>query len=66
MLKPSNTKIEQKAINALESVIDAHMTMDYEFNTHDKEIFWDGYIYLYRKSDGNQSKGILRAEFPFK
>lgn len=64
MLKPSNTKIEQKAINALESVIDAHMTMDYEFNTHDKEIFWDGYIYLYRKSDGNQSKRDFEGRVP--
>lgn len=56
MQLPSSTKIEHRAINALESIIDEHLTMEYQFNGNDKEMSWDGYIWLYKKNNGVQSK----------
>lgn len=56
MQLPSSTKIEHRAINVLESIIDEHLTMEYQFNGNDKEMSWDGYIWLYKKNNGIQSK----------
>ena len=56
MCCPSNTKIENRAIGVLQNIINAHLTMDAQFNSHDKEMSWDGYIYIYKKNDGNISK----------
>ncbi len=56
MQLPSSTKIEHRAINALESIVDEHLTMEHQFNGNDKEMSWDGYIWLYKKNDGLQSK----------
>ena len=56
MQVPSSTKTEQRAVNALEAIIDEHSTMVHQFNDNDKEMSWDGYIWLYKKNDGAQSK----------
>ena len=55
----STTKTERISINALESIIDSHTTMDYIFNSNDKEMSWDGYILLFKKDNGEQSKANL-------
>ena len=47
MQVPSSTKTEQRAVNALEAIIDEHSTMVHQFNGNDKEMSWDGYIWLY-------------------
>lgn len=56
MQVPSSTKTEQRAVNALEAIIDEHSTMIHQFNGNDKEMSWDGYIWLYEKNNGVQSK----------
>lgn len=56
MTKLSNTKIEQRALNALEYIIDEHLTMSYQFNSMDKERSWDGYIDIFKVNNGDQSK----------
>lgn len=61
---PSNTKIENKAINALENVIDDHHYMDYQFNSMDKEIAWDGYIYLFNNNANGMSKKNFDDRLP--
>lgn len=64
MAKLSTTKIEKRALNALESIIDDHLTMDHSFNSEDKEMSWDGYIILYKSNDGNQSKKNFDSRVP--
>ena len=64
MAKPFSTKIEKRALNALESIIDDHLTMDHSFNSDDKEMSWDGYIILYKSNDGNQSKKNFDSRVP--
>lgn len=54
--KISSTKTEKRAISVLRSIIDSHSSMDYSFNEDDTEKFWDGYIWLNKLSDGDQSK----------
>ena len=60
----SSTKTEHRALNALESIIDDHSTMDYQFNGNDKEMSWDGFIWLYRINNGDQSKQNIEARIP--
>lgn len=64
MTKPSSSKIEQRALNVLEAIIDEHDTMDYIFNAHDKEMSWDGYINIYKKNNGDQSKKNFDSRIP--
>ena len=52
---PSSTKTEHRALNRLESIIDDHPTMDHQFNGNDKEMSWDGYIWLYKGDHDVQS-----------
>ena len=59
-----STKTEHRAINVLESVIDNHSTMDYKINSDDKEMSWDGTIWLFKKNNGNQSKHNIEATTP--
>ena len=61
---PSSTKTEQRAVNALENITDEHLTMGHQFNGNDKEMSWDGYIWLFKNNDGNQSKENLDARVP--
>ena len=56
MEMPSSTKIEHRAVNALEAIIDEHLTMEHQFNENDKEMSWDGYIWLCKENNGVQSK----------
>lgn len=64
MCYPSNTKIEERAIGALRNLIDEHLTMGAQFNTMDKEMAWDGYIYIYKINNGDQSKNNLDDKVP--
>ena len=64
MLTPSNGKIEKRALNTLECIIDKHPTMDYQFNSTDKEMAWDGYIWLYRDGATKQYKHNFEARIP--
>ena len=47
LVKLSNSKIENRAVDVLRNVIDNHYTMDHQFNAMDKEMSWDGYIWIY-------------------
>lgn len=64
MAKPSNTKIEQRAVNALESIIDEHSTMVHQFNVGDKEMSWDGYIDIFKINNGDLSKANFDDRIP--
>lgn len=64
MIKPSNSKIEHRALNTLESIIDDHFTMDHDFKSQDKEMSWDGYILLFKQNNGDQSKKNLESRVP--
>lgn len=55
-MKIPSTKTEHRAVNALEVIIDNHSTMEHQFNENDKEMSWDGYIWLYKNNNGDQSK----------
>lgn len=56
MSLPANTKIEKMALNALESIIDENPIMDYVFNSVDKGMAWDGYIWIFRNSNIESKK----------
>ena len=60
----SSTKIEHRALNALEAIIDEHRTMDHQFNGNDKEMSWDGYIWLFKINNGQQSKSNFEGRVP--
>ena len=62
--KPSSTKIEQRSLNALESIIDKHKTMLYDFSKGDKEMSWDGFIWLFKFDNGNNSKNNAYSRVP--
>ena len=64
MAKPSNTKIEKRALNTLESIIDEHSTMDYQFNSGDKEMSWDGYIDIFKINNGDLSRAHVDESIP--
>ena len=64
MQVPSSTKTEQRAVNVLENLIDEHQTMTHQFNSNDKEMSWDGYIWLFKKNDGMQSKANFDSRVP--
>lgn len=53
---PLKRKIEDRSITALQSVIDAHPTMEGYINKRDKELAWDGYIRLYLNDDADGDK----------
>ncbi len=64
MSLPSNTKIENKAINVLENIIDDHPYMLYAFNSMDKEMAWDGYIWIFKDNVDGLSKKNLDDKLP--
>lgn len=51
-----NSKIENRALNALENIIDAHNTMSHQFNSLDKEMSWDGSILIFKDNEGDTDK----------
>ena len=60
--KLSNSKIEIRALNALENIIDAHNTMSHQFNSLDKEMSWDGSILIYKDNEGDIDKANFDDE----
>lgn len=56
MSMPSNNKIEDRALGALRNIIDDHATMGHEFHSMDKEMSWDGYIWIYKDINGTRDK----------
>ena len=56
MSMPSNNKIEDRALGVLRNIIDDHATMGHEFHSMDKEMSWDGYIWIYKDINGTQGK----------
>ena len=54
MSMPSNNKIEDRALGALRNIIDDHVTMGHEFHSMDKEMSWDGYIWIYKDINGQK------------
>lgn len=57
-----NSKIENRALNALENIIDAHNTMSHQFNSLDKEMSWDGSILIFKDNEGNTDKANFDDE----
>ncbi|MCC7570126.1 hypothetical protein KO465_02145 [Candidatus Micrarchaeota archaeon] len=62
MADPSKT--EQRALNALENIIDKHPTMSYKFSYLDKDFSWDGDIRLYRDNNKLLTKANFEAKVP--
>ena len=60
----SNTKIEDRAISALSDIVNDHQTMLCQFNSMDKEMSWDGYIWIYKKQNGKQDKENFDDKVP--
>lgn len=58
----SKSKIEIRALNALENIIDAHNTMSHQFNFLDKEMSWDGSILIFKDNKGDITKSNLDDE----
>ena len=58
------SKTEHRAVNALEVIIDEHSTMDHQISGNDKEMSWDGYIWLYKKNNGEQTKRNFDSRVP--
>ena len=52
------SKIEDRAIHALENIIDEHSTMQSQFNRMDKEMSWDGYIWIFKKGGGQNKENF--------
>lgn len=64
MYVPSQTKTEQRVITTLRAIIDKHNDMEHQFNELDKEMSWDGYIWLYKQGCDNHSKRNAIARVP--
>lgn len=62
MMNVPNSKIEVRALNALENIIDAHNTMSHQFNSLDKEMSWDGSILIFKDNEGDTNKTNLDDE----
>ena len=58
----SNSKIENRALNVLENIIDAHNTMSHQFNSLDKEMSWDGSILIFKDNEGGTDKANFDDE----
>ena len=61
---PSTEKTEARAINSLKRVIDDHLDMTYLFNDNDKEMSWDGHIWLFEPDGATHSKSDAIARIP--
>lgn len=57
-----NSKIENRALNTLENIIDAHNTMSHQFNSLDKEMSWDGSILIFKDNEGDINKANFDDE----
>jgi hypothetical protein len=63
-VKIPTSKIESRAINLLESIADKHNSIDYRFNQGDKEMSWDGFIWLYEMGTPEFSKSNFKYRAP--
>lgn len=63
-MKIPTSKIESRAINLLESIADKHNSIDYRFNQGDKEMSWDGFIWLYEMGTPEFSKSNFKYRAP--
>ena len=65
-MKLASSKIESRALNAIEDIIDEHPLMKHEFDSVDKKMCWDGYILLFGSSESEelQSKGNFEGRIP--
>ena len=61
---PSTDKTEDRTLNALEGIIDEHLNMSYKFNSCDKEMSWDGFIWLFQPGCNDHSKHNAIARIP--
>lgn len=64
MNRPSSTKTESRALNALEYIIDDHLDLDHDFKKNDKGMSWDGFIELYKPDSSTRSKRNAVARIP--
>lgn len=62
--KIDTAKTEKKALNVLEAIIDKSPNMDHKFNSDDKELGWDGYIYLYKDKTKSLEKENFDTRIP--
>ena len=60
----STVKTESIAINALEAIIDDEPSMEYQFNSNDREMSWDGFISLHRIGSKTNSKQDFEGRVP--
>lgn len=58
----NSTKIEKQAILALENYIESSDIIDSKITSNDKEMSWDGHLYLYNKDDF--AKNNYRCRIP--
>lgn len=63
-MKLPTSKIESRAINLLESIADKHNSIRCQFNELDKEMFWDGFIWLYETGTPEFSKSSFKYRAP--
>lgn len=63
-MKLPTSKIESRAINLLESIADNHNSIDYQFNKSDKEMSWDGFIWLFETGTSEFSKSSFKYRAP--
>ncbi|MBO4562771.1 MAG: hypothetical protein J5772_04080 [Clostridia bacterium] len=64
MATVSTKKTEDRALNALENIIDKHDVLEYRFNKDDKEMSWDGSISLYSINGSQASKKSFEGRIP--
>lgn len=57
-----NSKIENRALNVLENIIDAHNTMSHQFRSLDKEMSWDGSIMIFKDNEKDLDKANFDDE----
>ena len=60
----STVKTESIALNALEAIIDDEPSMEFQFNSNDREMSWDGFISLHRIGSKTNSKQDFEGRVP--
>ena len=58
----SSTKTEKKAINALENYLEDSDMIDSKIASNDKEMSWDGNLYVYSQEDMAKENYICRIK----
>lgn len=63
MVKIPQAKIEERAISTLRNIIDEHPTMNPDFNSMEKKMSWDGFIWIFTGAT-EQSKDAYDDKVP--